>query len=220
MASPTRWTWVSVNSRSWWWTGRPGVLQFMGSQRVWHDWETELNWTGPSIRHPLNLIMGFPGGTVVKNLPANCKNPGSIPGSRRSPVVGNSNPLQYSCLENLHGQRSNWTYTHKPNNNNWPHASPFFKWFQSVKSLSHVQLFATLCWDCSTPGFPVYHQLLELAQTHVHCTGDAIQPSHPWSSPSPPAFSLSHHQGHFQWISSSHQMAKVVEFQLQHQSFQ
>ena len=45
MASPTRWTWVLVNSRSWWWTGRPGVLQFMGSQRVGHDWVTELNWT-------------------------------------------------------------------------------------------------------------------------------------------------------------------------------
>ena len=87
--------------------------------------------------------MGFPGGTVVKNLPANCKNSGSIPGSRRSPVVGNSNLIQYSCLENLYGQRSNWAYTHKPNNNSWPHASPIFKWFQSVKSLSHVQLFAT-----------------------------------------------------------------------------
>ena len=47
MASPTRWTWVWVNSRSWWWTGRPGVLQFMGSQRVGHDWATELNWTEP-----------------------------------------------------------------------------------------------------------------------------------------------------------------------------
>ena len=46
MASPTQWTWVWVNSRSWWWTGRPGVLWFMGSQRVRHDWETELNWTG------------------------------------------------------------------------------------------------------------------------------------------------------------------------------
>ena len=45
MASPTRWTWVWVNSRSWWWTGRPGVLRFMGSQRVGHDWATELNWT-------------------------------------------------------------------------------------------------------------------------------------------------------------------------------
>ena len=71
----------------------------------------------------------------------------------------------------------------------------------------------------STPGFPVHHQLLELAQTHVHWVSDAIQPSHPLSSPSPPAFSLSQHQGLFQWVNFS-QVAKVLEFQLQHQSFQ
>ena len=74
--------------------------------------------------------------------------------------------------------------------------------------------------DCSTPGFPVRHYLLEFAQTHVHWVGDAIQPSHPLSSPSPPAFNLSKHQGLFQWVSSSHQVAKVLELQLQHQSFQ
>ena len=68
--------------------------------------------------------------------------------------------------------------------------------------------------DCSTPGFPVHHQLLELAQTHVHWVTDAIQPSHPLSSPSPPAFNLSQHQGLFKWVSSSHQVAKVLEFQL------
>ena len=72
--------------------------------------------------------------------------------------------------------------------------------------------------DRSTPDFPVYYHLLELDQTHVHQVGDVIQPSHPLSSPSPPAFSLSQHQGLFQWISSSHQVAKVLE--LQHQSFQ
>ena len=74
--------------------------------------------------------------------------------------------------------------------------------------------------DCSTPGFPVLHQLLELAQTHVHQVGDAIQPSHPLSTPSPPAFNLSQHQGLSKWLSSLHQVAKVLEFQLQHQSFQ
>ena len=67
--------------------------------------------------------------------------------------------------------------------------------------------------NCSTPGLPVHHQLLEFTQTH----GDAIQPSHPLSSPSPPAFNLSQHQGLFQWVSSLHQVAKVLEFQLQHQ---
>ena len=74
--------------------------------------------------------------------------------------------------------------------------------------------------DCSTPGLPVHHQLSELTQTHVHWVGDAIQPSHPLLSPSPPAFNLSHHQGLFQWVSSLHQVTKVLEFQLQHQSFQ
>ena len=70
------------------------------------------------------------------------------------------------------------------------------------------------------PGFPVYHQLPELAQTHVHRVGDAIQPFRPLLSPSPPTFNLSQHQGPFQRVSSSHQVAKVLEFQLQHQSFQ
>ena len=69
--------------------------------------------------------------------------------------------------------------------------------------------------DCSTLGFPVLHQLPELAQTPVHWVGDAIQPSHPLSSPSPPAFNLSQHQDLFQWVSSSHHVAKVLEFQLQ-----
>ena len=66
----------------------------------------------------------------------------------------------------------------------------------------------------------VHHPLLEFTQTHVHWVGEAIQPYHPPSSPPPPAFSLPQHQGLFQWVSSSHQVAKVLEFQLQHQSFQ
>ena len=68
--------------------------------------------------------------------------------------------------------------------------------------------------DCSTLGFPVHHQLLELTQTHVHQVSDAMQPSHPLSFPSPPAFNLSQHQGLFQWVSSLHQVARVLEFQL------
>ena len=74
--------------------------------------------------------------------------------------------------------------------------------------------------DCRMPGLPVHHQLPASTQTHVHWVGDAIQPSHPLSSPSPPAFNLSQHWGLFKWVSSSHQVAKVLEFQLQHQSFQ
>ena len=87
---------------------------------------------------------------------------------------------------------------------------------------SVAQLCPTLCSSkgCSTPGFPVLHYLLEFAQTHVQWVGDAIHPSHPLSSPSPPAFNLSQHQGLFQCIGSLHQVAKVLELQLQHQSFQ
>ena len=94
---------------------------------------------------------------------------------------------------------------------------PFLHQFSSV-----AQSCPTLChpMDCSTPGLPVHHQLLESTQTHVHWVGDAIQPSHPLLSPSPPTFNLSQHQGLFKWVSSLHQVAKVLEFQLQHQSFQ
>ena len=86
---------------------------------------------------------------------------------------------------------------------------------------SVAQSCLTLCdpIGCSTPGFPVHHQTLELAQTHVHWVSDAVQQSHPLLSPSP-AFSLSQNQRLFQWVSSLYQVAKVLELQLQHQSFQ
>ena len=74
--------------------------------------------------------------------------------------------------------------------------------------------------DCSTPGFPVHHQLPELKHTHVHPVGDASQQFHPLSSLSPPTFNLSQHQNLFQWVSSSYQVVKVLEFQLQHKSLQ
>ena len=85
---------------------------------------------------------------------------------------------------------------------------------------SVTQLCPPLCnpMDCSTPGFSVHHQHPKLAQIHVHWVGDVIQPSHPLSSPSPLAFNLSQHQGSFQWVSSLHPVAKVLE--CQHQSFQ
>ena len=71
-----------------------------------------------------------------------------------------------------------------------------------------------------SPGLPVHHKLPEFTQTHAHGVDDGIQPSHPLFSPSPPAPNPSHHQGLFQWVNSSHEVAKVLEFQLQHQSFQ
>ena len=106
------------------------------------------------------------------------------------------------------------------------------KWFtreyqwQSLKIenqfSSITQSCPTLCdpMDCSTPGFPVHQQLPELTQSPVHQVSDAIQPSHPLLSPSPPTFNLSQHQGLFQWVSNLHQVNKALEFQLQHLSFQ
>ena len=94
----------------------------------------------------------------------------------------------------------------------------FAGFLPTVQFSSVAQSCPTLCYPVnhSMPGLPVHHQLPGFTQTHVHWVGDAIQPPHPLSSPSPPAFSLSQHQGLFQWVSSSHQ----VEFQLQYQSFQ
>ena len=113
----------------------------------------------------------------------------------------------------------------------WPHAflrprySYILKFYlhfgvlnRSVRSLSRVRLCDPM--NRSMPGLPVHHQLPKFTQTHVHWVGDAIQPSHPLLSPSPAAFNLSQHQGLFKWVSSSHQVAKILEFQLQHQSFQ
>ena len=101
----------------------------------------------------------------------------------------------------------------------------------SICSLNSMTIFqfssvAQSCqtlWDPmnrSMPGVPVHHQLREFTQTHVHWVGDAIQPSNPLSSPSPPALNSSQHQGLFKWVSSSNQVAKVLEIQLQYQSFQ
>ena len=120
---------------------------------------------------------------------------GLIPGWERYPGVGNGNMLQYSCqkkswTEEPDGlqsiglqsptQLSDWTYTR-------------IKRFQSVQSLHHVRLCDPM--DCSTPGFPVHHQLPDLAQTHVHRVGDTIQPSHPLLSP--PASNLKPASGSF-----------------------
>ena len=93
----------------------------------------------------------------------------------------------------------------------------------SKSQISSVQLLSCVWWfvmNCSMLGFPVHHQLLELAQIHVHQVSDTIQPSYPLLSPSLPTFKLSQHQGLFQWVFSSHRVTKVLEFQLQHQSFQ
>ena len=127
MASPTQWTWVWVNSGNWWWRGKPGVLQSMGSQRVGHDWAIELNWQVSSIQEERESfecgdlhnitgstlgVGGVPGGSVVKNLPANAGDTGSIAGSGRSPGEGNGNALQYSCLGNPMDRGAWWATVH------------------------------------------------------------------------------------------------------------
>ena len=90
--------------------------------------------------------------------------------------------------------------------------------FGASQFSSVAQSCPTICdpMNCSTPGLPVHHQFLEFTQTYVHQVGDAIQPSHPLSSPFPPAPNPSQHQSLFQWVNSSHEVAKVLEFQPQH----
>ena len=100
--------------------------------------------------------------------------------------------------------------------NNWDFRGWLSWWFSSVQFISVSQSCPTLCnpMDCRTPGFPVYHLLPEFTQTHIHWVGDAIQPSHPLSSPSSPALNLSQHQGLFKWVRSLYKMVKILEFQL------
>ena len=97
---------------------------------------------------------------------------------------------------------------------------------ETERTFSSVQFSCSVVSDSATPWITAcqaslcHHQLPEFTQTHVHWVSDAIQPSHPLSSPSPPAPNPSQHQGLFQWVNSSHEVAKVLEFQLQHQFFQ
>ena len=105
----------------------------------------------------------------------------------------------------------------------WCETGNLLYWHELFVQFSSVtQSWLILCdsMDCRATCFPVHHQHPDFTQTHVHWVGDAIQPPHPLSCPSPPALNLSQHQGLFIWVSSSHQVAKVLEFQLQHQSFQ
>ena len=152
MASLTRWTWVSVNSGRWWWTGRPGMLRFTGSQRVRHDWVTELNWTEVKI-----YVM------LWENI----------------------------CTNKIYKEDIQ---------------------FSSVQSLSRVRLFVTP-WIAARQA-SLFITISQSSLRHVHRVRDAIQPSHPWLSPSSPALNPSQHQSLFQWVNSSHEVARVLDFQL------
>ena len=118
-----------------------------------------------------------------------------------------------SCSEDLHTHSFSQLATI---------VSPSVRQAGSQSFISVAQSCPILCdpMEGSRPGLPVRHQLPEFTQTHVHWVSDAIQPFHPLSSLSPPTFNPSHHQGLFKWVSSLHQVARVSEFQLQHQSFQ
>ena len=129
-------------------------------------------------------------------------------------------PTQGLNLHLLH-----WQVDSLPLSHQWSPVCPYIGnirkhvQFRSVQSLSCILCFATP-WTKSTPGLSVHQQLRESTQTNVHWVSNAIQPSHPLSSPSPPALNLSQHQSLFNWVSSSHQVAKILEFQLQHESYQ
>ena len=186
------------------WTEEPDRLQSMGSQRVGHDWATSLT-SLTCVTESLDCAAAI---NIVNQLYFN-KKMNFKNHFNNSPPHTLENKGICILLE-------------------FPRACAYYSllvfelkysWFAlsqvSVSSIS--QSCSTLCDPkaCSTPGLPVHRQLSELTQTHVHWVGDAIQPSHPLSSPSPPAFNLSQHQGLFKWVSSLHQVAKVLPFQIQ-----
>ena len=160
------------------------------------------------------------------------KEAGSIPRSGRSPEGGHGNPLQYSHLKSSMA-RGAWGLQSIGSHRvrlNWSNSAALlvawqipYHWtirealhMQSDQIRSVAQSSPSLCnpMNRSTPGLPVHHQLPEFTQTHVHWVSDAIQPSHPLLSPSPPAPNPSQHQSLFHWVNSSQEVAKVLEFQL------
>ena len=159
----------------------------------------------------------------------NAGDPGLIPQSGRFPGGGCGNSFQYSCLENPM-DRGAWKAMVQSIGKNWT----CLKWLSTHTLMTLIPLeqhmifvhcsvaksCLTLCnpMDYSKPGFPVLHCLPEFAQSHIHWVNDAIKPSHPLFPHSPPILNLSQPQILFQWVGSSHQVAKVLELRLQHQS--
>ena len=203
MASPTRCTWIWVNSGSWWWTGRPGMLQFMGSQRVGHDWATELNRTELYTRNVLgtdlscSLTSLHPKSNSVKwwihlvwLWSSHQKKKSLKKWFKDRPTIAEINPLSwgyYQCIIYRNG------FTTGPTSNKNENRNDLFASiaFVVVQSLSCVWLSNAM--NCSMPGFSVLHHFSEFAQTHVHWVCDAIQPSHPLMPLSPLALNLSQH---------------------------
>ena len=172
-------------------------------------WDFRLPVSCPTLCNPVDC--SSPGSSVHEILQARILEWVAISFSR-----GSSQPVHQTQVSRIAGRRFNlWATGEAPY-----YAEGGQKFYVQFSSL--VQSCLTLCntINHSTSGLPVHHQLPESTQTHVHRVGDAIKPSHSLSSPSPPALNLSQHQGLFQSVSSSHQVAKVSELQLQHQSFQ
>ena len=185
------------------WTEEPGRLQSMGSLRVRHNWVTSL-----SLFTFMHWGRKWQPTSVF--LPGESRDRGAWWAAVYG-VAQSRTGLKRLSSSSSDIQLNFCTYT--------------------VQIISHINVYLvqfstqscpTLCkpMDSSTLGLPVHHQLPEFTQTHVHWVSDATQPSHPLSSPSPPAFNVSQHHGLFKWLSKSYQVAKVLEFQLQHQSFQ
>ena len=166
-----------------------------------------LVWKIPWIRDRqlIPVFFGFPCGSAGRESTHNVGDLGLIPGLGRSPGEGNSYPLQYSGLENsmgciVHGvakRQTRLSSFHSLSTTSLPFSHTKYS---SVQFSSVAQSCLILCdpMNCSTPGLPVHHQFPEFTQTHVHQVSDAIQPSHPLSSPSPPALNPSQHQSLFQ----------------------
>ena len=215
----------------------------MGSQRVGHDWATVLNWTCVVFSYYLtnytiylrrwfvfpqfllHYLFRVNWSALSIYLPLWIKTLSSERGlhdSMKSLYKTWSTRGEITTHSSILAWRSSWTVWKGKkicHQKMIPQDQKVFNMLQR-KFSSVIQSCPTLCdpMDHRMTGFPVYHQLPEFAQTHVHQVSGAIQPSHPLSSPSSPAFNLSQHQGIFKWVSSSHQVAKALEFQ--HQTFQ
>ena len=199
-----------------WWAMVHGVWsQESNPTKQWQIWQRQF-WA-PSANHthacPLShpFKACLPWDVIINVIIFVGPSPGELPGLSpwllwRKDACGKSLSVQTRqvlCSHLLH-----WSdFRIEETEIQWKERSCYRSQFSSV-----AQLCPALCnpMDCSTAGFPVQHQLLELVQTHIHWVGDAIQPSHPLWSPSPPAFNLSQHQGLFQWVSSSHQVTDLM----------
>ena len=220
------------------WTEEHGGLQSMGSQRIGHDWVTSLSLYFPNVKvaqscltlcDPMDYTIH---GILQVRIPEWVAFPfsrGSLQPMDRTQVSRIAGRLFTSWATQQHNYilpalflsfsslAAPYSGTEVSSPPPWVPIPPPDQSPVALSQFSSVaQSCLTLCdpMNCSTPGLPVHHQLLESTQTHGHQVGDAIQPSLPLPSPSPPAPNPSQHQGLFQWVNSSHEVAKILEFQL------